>query len=86
MLLASVIAAAGATVAPAGALSPTTVTTPPATVQHLAVVVLENHSLAQIDDAIRGGEMPYLASLTRKLATLGCRLASTPEGYLLTVS
>jgi two-component system, OmpR family, response regulator MprA len=29
---------------------------------------------------------PYLASLTRKLATLGCRLASTPEGYLLTVS
>jgi DNA-binding response OmpR family regulator len=29
---------------------------------------------------------PYLASLSRKLATLGCRLAATPDGLLLTVS
>jgi two-component system response regulator MprA len=28
----------------------------------------------------------YLASLSRKLATLGCRLASTPDGYVLTVN
>jgi two-component system response regulator MprA len=28
----------------------------------------------------------YLATLERKLATLGCRLAPTPEGYLLTVN
>ncbi|NJC69042.1 response regulator transcription factor [Planosporangium thailandense] len=34
-----------------------------------------------------GGSMildPYLASLDRKLATLGCRLAHTPGGYVLT--
>jgi hypothetical protein len=27
---------------------------------------------------------PYLASLDRKLATLGCQLTRTPEGYVLT--
>jgi hypothetical protein len=26
---------------------------------------------------------PYLASLDRKLAMLGCRLAHTPDGYVL---